>query len=441
MRIALFVGALALSAAVGDQYPYDQPGDKKFVNDTAVLERTAPGVANNRSTKLSAPRAQVTATFTSRPIVVDGVREAAWDAATPFPIAHAFNPTMTGDAPEATARGTLRLLWDGPVLYLLVEVTGDTTRSDAGTPTWNTASYTPDTDGLFVWMDVFNDQWGMETDTQGVFFAGANPSLTSATSFSNAGIPSLGSFFNAGNQDYATRLKAVRSSGYRPGGGVNYTYEIALQIEGWGDEWDRPLTNGTEIGLEIGLFDQGTSFTHLSRTSVLAGREGNSNLPNSERVRNRDWAVVTLAGWNRTSPFASSTWRADEDLHFWNSKGNPGRAVWTARSGARMTAATQAYVAIKDRPGATRTQKDAAVLEVCRAFAALRWVDQTYPDPHDLPTVNVLPNIWQFFDRKKGTRGMVTNTSEWVPDSAWTIRLRSAKTATTGPAIPASPRA
>ena len=384
------------------------------MNNTAVLERTAPGVGNNQSAKLSAPRAQATATFTTRPIVVDGVREAAWDAATPFPIAHAFNASMTGDAPDATARGTLRLLWDGPVLYLLVEVTGDTTKSDAGTPAWNTASYTPDTDGLFVWMDVFNDQWSMETDTQGVFFAGANPALRSVTSFSNAGIPSLGSFFNANNQDYATRLQAVASSGYRPGSGVNYTYEIALRIEGWGDEWDRSLTNGTQIGLEIGLFDQGASFTHLSRTSVLAGREGNSNLPNAERVRNRDWAVVTLAGWNRTAPFASSTWRADEDIRFWDSKSNPGRAVWTPRSAARMTSVTEAYLAIKDRPGATRTQKDAAVLEVCRAFAALRWVDQTYPDPHDLPTVNILPNIWQFFDKKKGTRGMVTNPSEWA---------------------------
>ena len=248
------------------RYAYDQPGDKHFVNNTAVLERTSPTGANNQSYKLSAPRAQVTATFTSRPIVVDGVREAAWDAATPYPIAHAFNAGMTGDAPDATAHGTLRLLWDGPVMYLLVEVTGDATRSDAGTPAWNTASYTPDTDGLFVSMDVFNDQWGMETDTQGVFFAGANPALTSVTSFSNAGIPSLGSFFNPNNQDYSTRLKAVASSGYHPGSGVNYTYEIALQIEGWGDEWDRPLTNGTQIGLEIGVFDQGASFTYLSRT-------------------------------------------------------------------------------------------------------------------------------------------------------------------------------
>ncbi|HEY2434575.1 MAG TPA: sugar-binding protein [Vicinamibacterales bacterium] len=407
------VGASLAIAAAADQYPYDQPGDKKFVNNTAVLERMAPG-GNNQSTRLSATRAQVTATFTSRPIVIDGVREAAWDAATAFPISHAFNAGMTAEAPDATARGTMRLLWDGPVLYLLVEVTGDATRSDAGTPIWNNASYTPDTDGLFAWMDVFNDQWGLETDTQGVFFAGANPALTSVTSFTNAGIPSLGSFFNPDNQDYSTRLKAVASSGYHAGGGVNYTYEVALQIEGWGDEWERPLTNGTQIGLELGVFDQGASFTQLSRTNVLAGREGNSNLPNSERVRNRDWAVVTLSGWNKTAPFAWSAWRADEDIRFWDSRSNPGGAVWTPQSAARMTAAKQAYAAVKDRPGATRAQKNAALLEVCRAFAALRWADQKYPDPHELPTLNTLPNIWQFFDKTKGAKGMVANAKDWA---------------------------
>jgi hypothetical protein len=115
-------------------------------------------------------------------------------------------------------------------------------------------------------MDVFNDQWGMETDTQGVFFLNANPELGSMTSFNNNFIPSLGSSFNPNNQDYTTRLKAFKSPGYKDGSGVNYTYEMALQIEGWGDEWNRDLKNGTEIGLEVGIFDQGNPFAYLSKT-------------------------------------------------------------------------------------------------------------------------------------------------------------------------------
>jgi len=64
---------------------------------------------------------------------------------------------MTARAPDATAHGTLRLLWDGPVLYVLVEVAGDSTRSDSATPNWNRGSYAPESDGLFVFMDAFND--------------------------------------------------------------------------------------------------------------------------------------------------------------------------------------------------------------------------------------------------------------------------------------------
>jgi hypothetical protein len=415
-------------AAPGDLYKYDQPGDKNYVSNTNVLERLSPTGGNNQSYKIATPRAQAKASFTTKPIVIDGVREAAWDAATPYPIANKFNAGMTAVAAAATAQGALRLLWDGPMLYILVEVTGDTTQSDAGTPNWTSGSYTPNTDGLFVFMDVFNDQWGLETDTQGGFFLSANPALTSVTSYNNNGIPSLGSFFNRNNQDYSTRLKAFKSSGHSAGNSVNHTYEIALQIEGWGDEWDRELKNGTQIGLEIGIFDQNNSFTWLSKTHYYAGLEGNSNLPNSERVRNRDWGVITLSGWDRVTPFAYSGWRADEAIRFWNSKSNPGGSgdgtaagnsgdgslVWTAKSKGRMIAAKNAYKALKDSPDATLAQKKAAVLAVCQAFAGLRWGDTKYPDPHDLPALNTLPNVWKFFDKTKGANGMVTNKKEWA---------------------------
>ena len=180
---------------------------------------------------------------------------------------------MNADSPNATAAGTIRLLWNGPMLYALVEVTGDSTPSDSATPNWNAASYRPTTDGLVVSMDVFNDQWGIETDTQGIFFMGTNPTLDSVTSYVNRGIPSLGSFFNPDNQDYCPRLAAFKSSGYKPGSPVNYTYEFALQIEGWGDEWNRELKNGTRIGLDVGIVDQGNSFTYLSRSLAYGGRE------------------------------------------------------------------------------------------------------------------------------------------------------------------------
>ncbi|WP_395640439.1 carbohydrate-binding protein [Pseudolysinimonas sp.] len=435
---ALVLGAaLPATAAAGEGYPYDRNGDKPFINNTNILERYSPTGGNNQSYEVEATRAEADAIFTSEPITVDGIREDAWDDATPHPIENAFTPTMTAERPGGSAQGTVRLLWDGPVLYALVEVVGDSTKSDTGTPNWTSAAYTPTTDGLFVFMDVFNDQWGLETDTQGVFFLGANPALTSVASFNNAGIPSLGSFFNPANQDYSTRLNAAESSGYSAGSGVNYTYEVALQIEGWGDAWDRELKDGTQVGLEFGIFDQGQSFTYWSKTQAFAGREGNSNLPNGERVRNRDWGVVTLAGKDDDEAPAYSGWRADENIRFWNSKNNPGGSgngtastdagdssqVWTPESKARMIAAKDAYLAIRDSPTATRAQKESAVREVCEAFAALRWGDTTFPDPDDLPSIPTLPSAFTFFDPTKGTNGQVTTAAEWEERKAEILEL------------------
>lgn len=439
LPVALLVGAIAPAAAAdpGDEYQYDQPGEKQFVNNTNILERYSPeGTLNNRSYKVESPRAQADATFTTESISVDGVRDEAWDAATAYPIGNKFTTTMTGTLPGATTEGELRLLWDGPVLYALVEVSGDATKSDTTTPNWTGATYTPNSDGLFVSMDVFNDQWGLETDTQGVFFLGANPALTSVTSFTNAGIPSLGSFFNPNHQDYSTRLKASESSGYVEGDGVNYTYEIALQMEGWGDAYDRALVDGAQVGLEIGVFDQGASFTNWSKTEFFAGREGNSNLPNSERVRNRDWGVVTLSG-RGDQPAAYSGWRADEDTRFWNSKNNPGGSgngtasttsgdgslVWTPASKARMIAAKDAYLAIRDDDAAGRAAKEAAVTEVVEAFAGLKWADTTFPDPSDLPSLQTLPSAFTFFDESKGTNGTVTTAAEWEERKAEILEL------------------
>src|SRR4051812_416364 len=96
---SLLLALAASLAPAADTYPYDQPNDKNFVNNTAVLERQHPTTANNQSYKIPSPRAQIKAAFTSKPITIDGQREPAWDDATPYPIAHKFNATMTADAP------------------------------------------------------------------------------------------------------------------------------------------------------------------------------------------------------------------------------------------------------------------------------------------------------------------------------------------------------
>ena len=47
--------ASAAIAAVAGQYSYDRPGDKRFVSNTGVLERTSPTGASNQSYKICVP--------------------------------------------------------------------------------------------------------------------------------------------------------------------------------------------------------------------------------------------------------------------------------------------------------------------------------------------------------------------------------------------------
>src|SRR5690606_2681157 len=142
---------LAAASGLADdtRYGYDAPNDRRFVTNTNVLERWSPAGTNNRSHKVTSGRARAEAAFTALPVAVDGVREAAWDAATPVAVASTFDATMTAASPGAWMRGTARFLWDGPVLYVLVEVEGDSTPADSSIPDWSTPSYAPDGDGIF----------------------------------------------------------------------------------------------------------------------------------------------------------------------------------------------------------------------------------------------------------------------------------------------------
>ena len=78
---------VTVSAALAAQrgmYAYDQPGDKNQVNNTGVLERFTH---RQQQPKLQNHCGQNSGQrhVTTSPIVVDGVREDAWDRATPYP--------------------------------------------------------------------------------------------------------------------------------------------------------------------------------------------------------------------------------------------------------------------------------------------------------------------------------------------------------------------
>ena len=131
------------------------------MTNTNILERFSPdGSNNNRSNKLVADRPTPEAMYTCEPIAIDGIREDAWSAAPAYLVLSQFDSELSVRILPTNTFGSVSLLWDGPVLYVLVQVMGDDTRSDSGVPDWNRATFNPESDGLFVFMGVFNDQWG-----------------------------------------------------------------------------------------------------------------------------------------------------------------------------------------------------------------------------------------------------------------------------------------
>ena len=61
--------------------------------------------------------------FTSSVILVDGIAEAAWDKAKPTQIGIKMTTDLSAAATGCKTHGEVRSLWDGSLLYLLIDVT------------------------------------------------------------------------------------------------------------------------------------------------------------------------------------------------------------------------------------------------------------------------------------------------------------------------------
>src|SRR4051794_2489509 len=63
------------------------------------------------------------AVFTPTPIQVDGKAEYAWSKTSSSDIAICMNPQRTAPVTDCKVSGTVKALWNGPLLYLLFTVT------------------------------------------------------------------------------------------------------------------------------------------------------------------------------------------------------------------------------------------------------------------------------------------------------------------------------
>ncbi len=364
----------------------------------------------------AAAPARLRAQFTAEPVPDDGSDGGPWTAAETAEIKNAKRGDAAADLATDTG-GTLRALWDGERLFLLVEVR-DATPAYSGLPVpgrersgggynFFTQKNDPDTyrseDGVEFALDFWNDKSAKFEDDDGLFTITREGLLT----YERNGMVVNHSSVHAmeSNREYTNRISswAVRE---KPDGS-GYSVFLCLELFG------TALENGTLIGLDVMIGDSPAD--GQPRSARVYWSHEDDRLPMSSQDYSADWGEIELGGWNGTDPFAPDDWKLTNRLRWLRGPGFV-KGVWTAGSQAGLDAAmleAEAALTSGDREAVDRASE---ALET--AVAGLRWADLRYPDPMELPAVTTLPNIYEFFDGRA-----VTGPEDWAARRAEILEL------------------
>lgn len=322
------------------------------------------------------------AKFTSTPITVDGVAEAAWNSATAQNISICMNPALTQQLSSCAVKGTVKALWNGPLLYLLFNVTDPDISVSAGSET--------DRSSVKVFVDQYDDKFSKFEEDDGYFVVSASGVQTGNNT--NAGLTYFPTVWHNHLQSYAAAY-TLDGSGHKTG----YTVEVGWYIG------DRPLQNDTKIGMEFAINASSASKNALQYQ--LYWSSGN----NKGTDNNTMWGDVLLTGYDGSSPmqlnkFMLSTNIAKATASPASSTGLV-RGIWTDET-ALDTALQDANNALAS--ATTQQQIDTANTALDTALRGLRRSGK-YPDPYDLPSVPYLPDPFTFFN---GTK--VKSLADWT---------------------------
>ena len=364
----------------------------------------------------AAAPARLKAAFTSEPIPVDGTDGGPWASAEASEIKNA----KRGDAAapvETDTRGTLRALWDGERLCLLVQVWDATPacsglahpgrERSGGGYNFFTGKTDPDTyrseDGVEFSLDFWNDKRGRFEDDDGLFTVTREGLLTYARNDMVVNHSSLHAM--EANREYSDRIAAWAVHERADGSG----YNVFLCLELFG----AALDNGTLIGLDVMIGDSPAD--GLPRTARVYWSHEDDRLPAGSQDDNTDWGEIELSGWNGLDPFPYDDWKLRTRLR-WLDSPSFVKGVWTAETQAALDGAAEEARAALETGDKESVNRASETLEA--AVAALRWADGRYPDPMDLPVVTTLPNIYEFFGGKA-----VTGPEDWAARRAEILDL------------------
>lgn len=307
------------------------------------------------------------AVFTPEPIVVDGIAESAWNRATPSELTVCMNPSLKIPLPNCAASGSVKALWSGPILYLLFKV--DDPDVTTAAPAVRNRS------GIQLFVDQYDDKFPkFEEDDSTITITAAGQQTGNMT---NAGLTIYPTSWSYHLKSYAAAL-THNSDGATTG----YTIEVAWSIG------DRPLKNGTRIGIDFAILGA-SSTTNTAQYLKFWSNGNNKGLDN-----NTQWGDIVLTGFDGKSRTPLNPFMLDTNMAkahalvrgIWKDESALDRAVATATS-AQTTAKTQSAINLAD----------------FKLDAALRGLRRKgkYPDPYDLPEHDSLPDPFTFFNGTK----------------------------------------
>jgi endo-1,4-beta-xylanase len=304
------------------------------------------------------PGDSLQAQFSARPIVVDALVDEAWSNAAPASITHAYEPQLQSRSADCPAMGTVRAMWDGALLYLLISVSDPQRDSAVRDPNQR--------DGVEFWVDHFNDKAAKFQEDDGTFTITAPPTAFVANRPQNTLYDNVTSRY----------LKAYASAATATG----YNVEIAWQIG------EHARVNGTRLGFDFAINDSNTHGRRQWRVfwnSPAGGRSVNDST---------GWGTVVLAG-HAGEPLPLDTFLLTRNLAKAIGR-TPG--IWRDES--------DIHQAIRAATAALQSQ-DQATVDAANAGldAALRGLRRSgpYPDPLDLPEVRHLHDPFEFRDGQR----------------------------------------
>jgi endo-1,4-beta-xylanase len=350
----------------------------KTIVRAAVFSIAIPGLS------LSSAQTQtriLAAAFTPAPIQVDGKAEDAWSAATPSDIAICMNPRRTARLSDCKVSGNVRALWNGPMLYLLFTVTDPEVTTTAAAETARS--------GVQVFVDQYDDKFPKFEEDDGYVVISAAGQQTG--NVPNANLPYYPTVWSTHLQSYAAATR-TESGGNR----IGYTVEIGWSIG------DRPLKNGTKLGMEF-VINAPAGVTNPT-PYLLSWSSGTNKGVNDNTM----WGDVTLAGYDGKAPMELNTFPLQQSIRKATASSSSAtglvRGIWTdeSRVDRALAAANTA-----SQKAVSQAELDAANTTLEAALSALRRSGR-YPDPEDLPSLKTLPDPFTFF---KGAK--VRSVADW----------------------------